>query len=138
MASGIGKLAFNDYIIGYFLDKSKKTTIKKDILRLFTNGKIEDLESIIKRLFASIAYNNFTKNDIANYEGFYASVLYAYFSSLGLELIAEDITNQGRIDLTIKLNNRVFIFEFKVNNEDALFQIKEKKYYEKYISKDSI
>ena len=55
--------------------------------------------------------------------------------SLGFPCIAEDVSNTGRIDLTIKLAHRVIIIEFKVDNkETALAQIKAKKYYEKYLT----
>jgi Holliday junction resolvase-like predicted endonuclease len=67
------------------------------------------------------------------YEGFYASVVYVYLQSLGLEIIGEDVTNLGRIDLTIKIKELIYIIEFKVGSEDALKQIKEKKYHEKYL-----
>ncbi len=44
----------------------------------------------------------------------------------------EDITNRGRIDLTVFIEDKIYIIEFKVGSEDAPKQIKEKKYYEKY------
>ena len=37
-------------------------------------------------------------------------------------------------DLTIKIPNTIFILEFKVDGTNALIQIKEKKYHEKYLS----
>jgi hypothetical protein len=50
----------------------------------------------------------------------------------------EDHTNVGQADLVVILENKVFVFEFKVieltNMRSALDQIKEKKYYEKYLS----
>ncbi|MFZ4617187.1 MAG: PD-(D/E)XK nuclease domain-containing protein [Rectinemataceae bacterium] len=51
--------------------------------------------------FASIPLDNYRNNTISHYEGFYASVVYAYFASLGLTVIPEDVTNRGRIDLTV-------------------------------------
>jgi Holliday junction resolvase-like predicted endonuclease len=71
-----------------------------------------------------------------NYEGFYASVIYVYLQSLGLEIIGEDVTNLGRIDLTIKIKNLIYIVEFKVGTEDALQQIKDKKYPQKYLNEN--
>ncbi len=45
----------------------------------------------------------------------------------------------GRIDLTILLPDKAYIIEFKVKDgkedKDPLQQIKEKKYYEKYLNK---
>lgn len=127
------RLSFNNSILTLFINSTEQISIKKETVKIFSSSNLEELENTIKRLFSSIAYNNFTNNDIEKYEGFYASVIYAYFASLGLELIAEDITNKGRIDLTIKFNNKIYIFEFKVIKGDALEQIKEKKYYEKYL-----
>ncbi len=126
------EISFYEYILGLFACSAEKVDIADDLYDIFENGNIEDLEPVIKRLFAGIAYNNFTKNEIATYEGFYASVIYAYLASLGLELKPEDVTNKGRIDLTLICGNRTFIFEFKVIDEDPLKQIKEKKYYEQY------
>ncbi len=71
-----------------------------------------------------------------NSEGFYATVIYVYLQSLGLEIIGEDVTNRGRIDLTIKFLNSIYILEFKITNEEPLAQIKSKKYYEKYLNEN--
>jgi len=126
------KISFNSYLINHFNKSSSNVALKSELYNIFESGNVTNLEPVIKRLFAGIAYNNFTKNEIESYEGFYASILYAHFAALGLEIIAEDVTNRGRIDLTVKLNSRVYIFEFKVIDEDPLKQIKEKRYFEKY------
>ena len=132
------KMSFLDSLLDRLITTTKKIPVSDKLYNIFENGTIENMEPIIKQLFASIAYNNFTNNEIQNYEGFYASVLYAYFAALGLDIIAEDVTNIGRIDITIKFNDRIFIFEFKVNNEDPLKQIKEKKYFEKYSNRKNV
>jgi len=69
------------------------------------------------------------------YEGYYVSLFYAYIKALGIELIAEDTTNKGRIDLTIKMpdSKTIYIIEFRVDGTGALKQIEQKKYYEKYL-----
>ena len=38
------------------------------------------------------------------------------------------------MDLTLKIGENIYIFEFKVTDEEPLKQIKEKKYYEKYLN----
>nr|WP_240739284.1 PD-(D/E)XK nuclease domain-containing protein [Marinitoga lauensis] len=52
----------------------------------------------------------------------------------GLNVRAEEMTNLGRSDIVIEFNERVYIIEAKLDKsaEEALAQIKEKKYYEKY------
>ena len=91
---------------------------------------MEGLLLHLKTIFAGIANNNFTRNELVTYEGYYASVLYAYLSALGFYSKAEDPTNKGRIDLTLITKTTVYIFEFKVDCKgNAIDQIKEKKYY---------
>jgi hypothetical protein len=61
--------------------------------------------------------------------------VFTFLASLGLEVIAEDTTNKGRIDMTLKLPDYTMILEFKVDSkEPAIYQIKEKGYFEKYLN----
>ncbi len=100
---------------------------------------MEAFKNALIRLFASIPYNNFTNNKLLEYEGYYASVIYVYLASFGFEIVNEDVTNFGRIDLTLKLYKKIYIFEFKLSEKytgDALKQIKEQRYYEKYLDEN--
>ena len=126
------QISFNNYIVQSMTSVSENEPIRRELLAFMKSGDVGALEPVIKRLFASIAYNNFTNNDIERYEGFYASVLYACFASIGVDIVAEDVSNKGRIDLTIKSGGRTFLFEFKVTDGEPLEQIKRMKYYEKY------
>ena len=61
-------------------------------------------------------------------------------TALGLDVIAEDVTNHGKIDLTVKIEDKIYIIEFKVveiggSKNSAFKQIKDKRYHEKYIVK---
>jgi hypothetical protein len=132
------KTSFYDYLLTLMVNVADKTLISDDLYDILEDVNLDQLENLIKRIFASIAYNNFTKNNLQNYEGFYASVLYAYFAALGIEMTAEDVTNQGRIDLTLKLNDKIYIFEFKINKEHPLKEVKEKRYFEKYLSEGDV
>ncbi len=121
-------------------NKTKDHT-RSQMAKALMNGDTSTLKEIFTALFASIANTNFTKNDLTQYEGYYASVIYAYLASLGFTTIAEDVTNKGRIDLTLLVNDLVYILEFKVTDQadgSALRQIKERKYYEKYGSHPAI
>lgn len=129
------KLSLNNFIINT-LFKDENFTYKATIYKALLNQNLEDFKEVFKTIFASIPYNNYTKNNLPSYEGFYASVIYVYLQSLGLEIIGEDVTNKGRIDLTVKINNLIYIIEFKVGSEDALKQIKEKNYAQKYLNQN--
>jgi len=105
------------------------------LVDLLEIANLDAIQQTLKSLFASIAYNNFTNNKIENYEGFYASVIYAYFVGAGFDkVVAEDVTNDGRIDLSVFIDEKLYIFEFKVDKKGALEQIKEKAYFNKYLS----
>ena len=72
-----------------------------------------------------------------SHEGFYASVIYVYLQSLGLDIIGENVTNKGRIDLTIKMDEAIYILEFKVDGKgNALEQIKTNAYAAKYMNQN--
>jgi len=81
----------------------------------------------------SVPYNYFIHSRMHEYEGFYTIVLYMYLAGTGIEVRVEEVTNKGRIDLVAIVMDRVYIFEFKLNGE-AIGQIEEKGYYEKYLS----
>ena len=127
-------LSLNNLFIDYLTDDTTKLAKRKNIFKALNTASLEDFKASLTSLFASIPYNHYVKNNIADYEGYYASVIYAYLASLGFELIGEDVTNRGRIDLTIKINEFIYVIEFKVGGEDALAQIKEKDYAQKYLS----
>ncbi|MTW21642.1 ATP-binding protein [Allochromatium palmeri] len=77
-------------------------------------GDVDGLIETIRRLFAGIPWRNFTGNDLPESEGYYASVLYAFFVSLNAEIIPEDISNHGQVDLTVKLEGYVYVIEIKL------------------------
>ncbi|HLP61391.1 MAG TPA: PD-(D/E)XK nuclease domain-containing protein, partial [Candidatus Deferrimicrobium sp.] len=55
----------------------------------------------------------------------------------GIEIQLENETNIGRIDAVAITENQIYIMEFKIGtSEVALKQVKEKKYYEPYLTSD--
>lgn len=128
--------SFSDYIINYLTEKANSDEQDNLYVALLENN-LEDFKNSLISMFSSIPYNNYTNNHIQNYEGFYASIIYVYLQSLGFHIIGEDVTNKGRIDLTIVMDNAIYIIEFKLDGKEyALEQIKKKKYYEKYLNQN--
>ena len=79
--------------------------------------------------------------DTARYEAWYASMLYACFWTIGLDLWVEDSSSRGRADMVVLHGGRVFVFKFKMADEEgdsdsatqlAIEQIQDKGYAEKY------
>ncbi|MGB1010022.1 MAG: ATP-binding protein [Thiolinea sp.] len=117
-------------------DKSEQAIQSGQLYRLLMVNDFNGLKKLFHGFFASIPHHWYTNSKIQNYEGYYASVFYSYFASLGLDITVEDATNLGRIDMTLKFNEQVYIFEFKVvelvPEGNALQQIKRKGYADKY------
>jgi hypothetical protein len=131
------KQSFYDSILNMIYDNKRENLYNQQCIKGLTKGEPTLIEKSFKGLLASLPHHWYTNNTIQNYEGFYCSIIYAFVAGMGLDLIPEDVTNYGRIDFTIKALDKLFIFEFKVVDEDdtdtdALAQIKEKKYAEKY------
>lgn len=118
------------------LVKNSPSAIRNDLYIALQQADLEQFKTLLVSLFASIPYHHYTKNDIQHYEGFYASVVYVYLQSLGLTIIGEDVTSTGRIDLTVKMQEAIFVIEFKVGESDALAQIKARNYHQKYLTED--
>ncbi len=134
--------SLNNLFINYLTEQiTEKLKFQDRLYEMLDKPDLDGFKDALFSLFASIPYSNFTNNKLPEYEGYYASVVYAYLASIGLDLIPEDITNLGRMDLTVKLEGKVFIFEFKLTDQatgDALKQIKGKRYWEKYRDAESI
>ena len=94
------------------------------------------IQALIGALFDGIPADWYRNNPIARYEGYYASVFYSHLAALGLDLVPEDASHQGRLDLRLRFNGRIWLFEFKVvelaPEGAALRQIKDKGYADKY------
>ncbi len=131
------QVSLSNLIIDYL---TNQTTLRLDfedkIYEALLQSNLNTLKETLQALFASIPYNNYVKNEIGEYEGYYASVLFSYFYALGIDLIAEDVNSYGRIDLTLLLEDKIYIIEFKVDSNEALKQIKEKGYFKKYLNKN--
>lgn len=131
------KQSLNDTIIDLLIKDKRPIPTKTHIYKSLLEADMQGFKQALSIMFASIPYNNYTNNDMKQYEGFYASVVYVYLQSLGLNIIGEDVTNKGRIDLTIIMEQAIYIFEFKVEHSNqpttnALQQIKDKGYADKY------
>lgn len=128
----------NDFLMRMFyaegIEEPRRNEIYFKIQNAIINKRPEDLKLAFKAFFAGIPHDWYRKNNIAEFEGFYSAMFYSFFAALGFDLIAEDTTNKGKIDLSLFFESTIFIFEFKMKNnqKNALLQIKEKKYHEKY------
>ena len=122
-----------DYLVK---DSSRLMANSMQLYRLLEANDFAGLETLFHAFYASIPYEWYTNNDIANFEGYYASVFYSYFAGLGLNITVEDSSSHGRVDMAVYFNNNIYLFEFKVveltSEGGAMAQLKKKGYADKY------
>ena len=136
--------ALNTHFIGAYAEiESAAMQWRQEIFRLLSTGDLARLQQQIKALFAGIPWRNFNQNDLPDSEGYYASVLYAFFASLNATIIPEDISCHGQADMTVILGDFIYVIEFKRDTSSeyqtqtpnpALEQIQSRQYSAKYLT----
>ncbi len=117
-------------------DTARQTANSMRLARLLATNDCAGLKELFGAFFASIPYQWYTNNDIADYEGFYASVFYSYFAALGYDIAVVESSSHGRLDMAVRAGGYVYLFEFKVAElappGSALAQLRERDYAAKY------
>ena len=135
------QIGLNDYLLRMFyspgLQAVEQSNLGDNIYLALYNQQPENLKSSFTSFFAGVPHDWYRKNNISEYEGYYCSVFYTYFSALGLDIIPEDVTSRGRIDFTVIMDSAIYVFEIKMksNPKNALLQIKNKEYHKKYLDR---
>ncbi|MDE2889269.1 MAG: ATP-binding protein [Gemmatimonadota bacterium] len=129
--------SLNESLLVYLVkDSSSQMANSVRLYHLLIANDFAGLETLFHAFFASIPYEWYTINDIADFEGYYASVFYSYFAALGLNVTVEDSSRRGRADMAVHFNDNVYLFEFKVvelaSEGAAMAQLREKGYADKY------
>ncbi len=138
----------NAYCLG-FPNREVSQSFSKSLLTTFATSKAEcskllvEISSnlytsswdyaqffeLMEKLFALIPYDLYLKH-----EKYYHTLFYLAIKLAGFQIGAEIHTQQGRTDAALEDKNKVIIFEFKLNKtpQDAMDQIKQKKYFQLY------
>jgi hypothetical protein len=129
--------SLNNYLLHHWCGNSPSSSRQTgNLYRILMAHDLMALKNLFHAFFSSIPNDWYRNSPIAQYEGYYASIFYSHFAGLGLDVRLEDITNHGRIDMTVLFNKNVYIFEFKVvelaPKGKALAQIKKCAYADKY------
>jgi len=136
------KESFLNYLLGDFINE-KISLVRPLYIRLtqaFGEEKIDKAISIFKSMFAKIPY----KLHIPK-ESYYQSLFYIILSLMGVKIDLEVLTDKGRIDGVLEFPDKVYVIEFKYGKKGnkmenlldrAIKQIKEKKYYERFMDED--
>ena len=125
--------SFTKYLLAAFSQtniQNVETTLSK-LKHAIEANDIPLFCRVLQGLFAHIHYHLHIGE-----ERYYHSMFQLLGSLISLDVQSEISTDKGRIDLVIKTDSHIYLFEVKLNSspEKALNQINDKKYFEKYIT----
>jgi hypothetical protein len=132
------RISFNEDILPLVLKDEIRENIGGKIIEILRGEKLEELREQIEVLISNISYVHYKG------ESSYVIAIFSLLYSTGLNVITEDNTNKGRIDLAVIVNRRiVYIIEVKVIEREeekgrSIKQIEKKEYYKKYMNYDKI
>ena len=99
----------------------------EDAYTSFANHEttIDDFLRYLQEFFSAMPYDVMRKN-----EKHYQSILYALLASINADVSAEGRTATGRMDITLRLKDAIYVLELKYDKSSvaALDQIKRKNY----------
>ena len=123
--------AFSAYILNSYAGKTQTGTVQfaAEMATSLLKGDLKKLRKIMEVFFAGIPYPVHKKH-----EAYFQAIFFSMFRLLGQYIEAESTTSDGRIDAVVQVDNAIYLFEFKMDNDpSALAQIKEKEYFQKYL-----
>jgi Holliday junction resolvase-like predicted endonuclease len=132
------RISFNEDILPLVIENQLRENIAAKVVEILKEEKIEELREQIELLISNINYVHYKG------ESSYVIAIFNLLYSTGLNVITEDNTHKGRIDLTVIVNKGiVYIVEVKVIEREeekgkAIKQILEKEYYKKYMNYEKI
>ena len=117
-------------------DAARRRADDAPLRELLAANDFAGLEAFFRTVFAGVPHQWHVRNDIREYEGYYASVVYSCFAAQGFDLVPEESSSTGRADMVVRFDGGVYVFEFKSVGKGAsgraLAQIKERGYADKY------
>jgi hypothetical protein len=132
------RISFNEDILPLVLKDEIRENIGGKIIEILKGERLEELREQVEVLISNISYVHYKG------ESSYVIAIFSLLYSTGLNVITEDNTNKGRIDLAVVVDRSiVYIIEVKVIEREeekgkAIKQIQEREYYKKYMNYERI
>lgn len=110
----------------YTNEKSAAFSIKHFVMDV-RSGNVDGFMERLRSLFSDYKYSQM---DLGNLELHYRNVVYLVMKLMGFHTEAELQTASGRIDLTVRTADYLYLFEFKLNgtSREAMDQINSRDY----------
>lgn len=131
-----------------FPNEEVRRSFANYLLPLFSSKNASEIQGIYYQLTTYLQQHNFQKffdvfnifldsiphNIHKDIEAYYHSLLYLFLKTLGFKVGAEVPTGRGRMDLLLKTDTDIFVFEFKIDKtaQEALNQILTREYHTQF------
>ncbi len=125
---GLMRSLLPEYVTPHKADEGRSVAIW--LHRYLRKGELEEALELLKAFLSTVPYTENT-----DYEGHYQSMLYVIFSLIGYYNVDIEVrTPRGRVDMALRTDEAVYIFELKFNGsaEEALAQIDLRSYPERF------
>ncbi len=126
------KASMLEHLIGAFRhgDTSSSGVVGYEMELAFIHNDMDNLITLINRLFATIPYQLFD----AHKEKYYHALIHLMFQYIGIYMESEVNTSRGRVDTVVHTDTHIYIIEFKLDQsvDKAITQIKERGYADRY------
>jgi hypothetical protein len=132
------RISFNEDILPLVLKDEIRENIADKIIEILKGERLDNLREQVEVLISNISYVHYKG------ESSYVIAIFSLLYTTGLNVITEDNTNKGRIDLAVIVDRSiVYIIEVKVIEREeekgkAIKQIEEREYYKKYMNYEKI
>ena len=113
------------------IDENNLGTLQSKCIDALYDDKLDIFFETLKFFFANIPYHISSRAPEETYQAIFCAILYF----IGVGVTPEVRTNEGRIDAVMETPDHVYVMEFKRDKSaaEAMAQIKENKYYEKFL-----
>lgn len=120
------KQAFGQFLLSEFTHTPVTVPYGADILEALDNNNLDKVIQVINNLIQAVPDQNYIKAE----EKFFHAIIHLIFTMIGTDVRSEVHTPIGRMDTIVVMPNRIFLFEFKMNEtaDVALQTIKDRKY----------
>ncbi len=130
------RMSFSAYLFNDFtrIENAKTAGVYKRLHLYLRELKMDAFIHAVQSIMGSIPYTQCAGRD----EAYFHTVFFLMLSASGVSVHPEVLTRDGRIDIAIEFDDKVFIMELKCDydSEKAVKQILAKQYYEKYLNTD--
>jgi hypothetical protein len=118
--------AFGQFLLSEFTETPVTVPYAANILRALEHNNLAEVIKIINDLVKSVPDQNYINNE----EKFFHAIIHLIFTMIGSDPRSEMHTHIGRMDTVLITSERIFLFEFKLDEtaKDAIQCIKDRDY----------